>query len=397
MILCTYKSTFALARNAIHPATSDSFSHRSNYQNIPLNHPILTLVSTTMSKGTVLITGLNGFIAGVTAKHFLEEGYNVRGTVRRISSANDVVEGPLKSYAQSGALTVVEVPDITVPGAFDEAVKGVTAIAHLASPSTFYLNDPEPIMKAARDGTTTILSSALKAGPQLKTVLYLSSGAALMTSDPAPYTYSDKDWNNWSEAMVDAQGKETPGHIIYFASKAAAEKAFWKFRETNKPTFTQTALNPVFVIGPSLFPPKTAADVNVTNTFIWTIFKGESLASQQEASGLGLTVDVRDVASQVEYAIAHPEETDGERYLTSAYFATAQSTADVLRKAFPDSRNRIDEGTPGKGYASDYSVLEKDKNQDADGSRGRKLLKGGAYIPHDKSLIDAAKGFVHLV
>jgi nucleoside-diphosphate-sugar epimerase len=77
-----------------------------------------------MSKEHVLITGVNGYIAAVAAAHFLDHGHSVRGTVRRASSASALLSGPLKAYAASGQFTIVEVPDITVPGAFDEAVKG---------------------------------------------------------------------------------------------------------------------------------------------------------------------------------------------------------------------------------------------------------------------------------
>ncbi|KAF9731291.1 hypothetical protein PMIN06_010778 [Paraphaeosphaeria minitans] len=350
-----------------------------------------------MSKGTVLISGLNGFIAAVTAKHLLDNGYNVRGTVRRSSSAAVLLEGPLKSYAESGALTVVEVPDITIPGAFDEAVKDVTAIAHLASPVSFGFTDPEPVIKAALDGTTVILNSALKAGSQLKSIIYLSSIVAIMSGNPAPYTYTEKDWNNWAEPTVAAKGKDTPGVVIYCASKAAAEKAFWKFREDNKPAFTQTSLNPVFVIGPPLVAPKTPSEIGETIHAIWNIFSGGSFPLEELTPGIGATVDVRDVAAQIEYAIAHPGETDGERYLSSAAVATAQSTADILREAFPEARGRIVEGTPGEGYKSDYTLLDVENKQASDGSKARKLLKGGAYIPHEKSVIDTAKSFAHLL
>lgn len=78
-----------------------------------------------MSKGLVLISGINGYIAAVTAKQFLEAGFSVRGTVRKASSAQSLIDGPLKDYAQAGKFEVVEVPDITVDGAFDEAVKGM--------------------------------------------------------------------------------------------------------------------------------------------------------------------------------------------------------------------------------------------------------------------------------
>ena len=77
-----------------------------------------------MSKGLVLLTGVNGYVAAATAKIFLDAGYSVRGTVRRLNSAKPV-EDALKEYTSSGKFTVVEVPDITAEGAFDEAVKGI--------------------------------------------------------------------------------------------------------------------------------------------------------------------------------------------------------------------------------------------------------------------------------
>jgi len=84
-----------------------------------------------MSKGAVLITGVNGYIAAVAAKHFLDHGYPVRGTVRKQASAKDLIEGPLKEYAEAGNFTVVEVPDITVDGAFDQAVKGTSITQYI--------------------------------------------------------------------------------------------------------------------------------------------------------------------------------------------------------------------------------------------------------------------------
>ena len=72
-------------------------------------------------KGLILITGANGYITARTVEAFLKAGYAVRGTVRSQSSAKPSFEA-LAEYGD--AFTVVEVPDITVPGAFDEATKG---------------------------------------------------------------------------------------------------------------------------------------------------------------------------------------------------------------------------------------------------------------------------------
>ncbi|KAI8939711.1 hypothetical protein NX059_003463 [Plenodomus lindquistii] len=201
-----------------------------------------------MSKGTVLISGVNGYIAAVAAKHFLDYGYSVRGTVRKATSANRLIHGPLKSFAEKGTFTTIEVPDITVHGAFDEAVNGVTFIAHLASPVSFVFKDPVPVLHAAVRGTETILNSALAhAGPQLRSVVLMSSVASVKNSHPAPYTFTEKDWNDYAEAMCKKHGTNTPGPVIYSASKAAGERAFWKWRDENKPGFAMAALNPVYV------------------------------------------------------------------------------------------------------------------------------------------------------
>jgi hypothetical protein len=76
------------------------------------------------SKGLVLISGVNGYIAARVANAFLEAGWSVRGTVRKLSSAQGLIDGPLKQYSNAGTFEVAEVPDITAPGAFDNAVKG---------------------------------------------------------------------------------------------------------------------------------------------------------------------------------------------------------------------------------------------------------------------------------
>jgi hypothetical protein len=70
----------------------------------------------------------NGYIAAVVAKHLLDTGYSVRGTVRKSSFATPLIEGPLKSYFEAGTFSIVEVPDITVEGAFDESVQGTSPL-----------------------------------------------------------------------------------------------------------------------------------------------------------------------------------------------------------------------------------------------------------------------------
>lgn len=115
----------------------------------------------------------------------------------------------------------------------------------MASPVSFSFTDPDYVINTAVGGTVSILKSALKAGEQLKSVVVISSIAAISGPQEAPYTYTEKDWNTFSEGEVARLGKDAGGPQIYIASKTAAEKAFWKFREEHRPSFAQIAVNPV--------------------------------------------------------------------------------------------------------------------------------------------------------
>lgn len=71
---------------------------------------------------TVLITGLNGYIASVLGELLLSKGYSLRGTVRRPASVELLLQGPYAPYRER--VQIIQVPDMTVSGAFDEAVIG---------------------------------------------------------------------------------------------------------------------------------------------------------------------------------------------------------------------------------------------------------------------------------
>lgn len=71
---------------------------------------------------TVLITGINGYIASRIGHDLLKKGYKIRGTSRSKPSTEALLNGTYKEFA--GRVEMVSVPDMTIPGAFDEAVKG---------------------------------------------------------------------------------------------------------------------------------------------------------------------------------------------------------------------------------------------------------------------------------
>ena len=80
---------------------------------------------------TVLITGINGYIASVLGLHFLSRGYHLRGTTRSKVRAAALLSNAYAAY--SSRVELIEIPDMTVQGAFDEAVKGMQKVLGLAA------------------------------------------------------------------------------------------------------------------------------------------------------------------------------------------------------------------------------------------------------------------------
>jgi nucleoside-diphosphate-sugar epimerase len=306
---------------------------------------------------TVLITGINGYIASTLGHLLLTKGYLVRGTTRSASSVQDLLSGAYAPYASRIEIAIV--PDMTLPGAFDSAVAGVHGIFHTASPIGFGGYNYESMLVPAVKGTETLLNSALThAGPQLESVVITSSVASVVDPKPAPsspgepgYVYTEADFATTPLVALEAahaEGKNTenfPG--LYQASKMAAERAAWAFRSAHKPQWSISTIHPSVTVGPPVQLPSAPSQLNATLEPIWTIFSGGPLKND---IGSGSFVDVRDVALMHAWAYEHARESDGERYIACAGFGPLQAVADILREAYPDRRSVVQEGTPGTGY-----------------------------------------------
>ncbi|KAJ7886823.1 NAD-P-binding protein [Mycena olivaceomarginata] len=113
---------------------------------------------------------------------------------------------------------------VWVEGAFDEAVKGVDAIEHTASPFHFQADDPAELLEPALKGTVGILESARKYGTSVKRVVVTSSCAAVLNISTTPQLLSELDWN---DQAVQEERK-------YRTSKTLAERAAWDFAKKHK-------------------------------------------------------------------------------------------------------------------------------------------------------------------
>ena len=88
----------------------------------------------------ILVSGINGFIAAHVGLQVLEAGYSLRGTSRSAHSAEPLLKGAYKDYADR--VELFSVPDMTVDGAFDEAVKGT----HPPSSPSYISLGPNPLL-----------------------------------------------------------------------------------------------------------------------------------------------------------------------------------------------------------------------------------------------------------
>lgn len=96
----------------------------------------------TTSTSKILVTGANGYIGLWTVKSLLERGFSVRAVVRS-ESKSEVLQIIFPKFVGNGKLEFAFIGDLTKEGAFDDAVKGVEGILHLASPLPSESPDPQ--------------------------------------------------------------------------------------------------------------------------------------------------------------------------------------------------------------------------------------------------------------
>ncbi|KAI1505640.1 hypothetical protein F5X99DRAFT_367284 [Biscogniauxia marginata] len=335
-------------------------------------------------KETILITGLNGYVAARTAEAVLKEGYRVRGTVRNPAVGEKVKEALLGLGFEQDDVEVIYVPDVSMPGAFDKAVAGCIAILHLASPfGEIWTLPPSEIVRIAVESTSSILEAAVKAGPQLQSIVYVSSAAALFNTPVENKTHTEKDWNSTSENLVVSLGSEAGGFNAYCASKTAAEKVFWRFHDERKPTFGMTTLQPTYIVGEPLIPWETREQVPYSMSPYLKVLSGGGIP--EPTMLYEDSVDIRDVVRMVVWSALNPGKASGERFICSSAVGGGQAIADILKQRMPSLKIQL--GNSGQGYSPDFKprggVMGFDQSKAVQ-------VTGQSWIPYETTVIDLA-------
>jgi len=226
-----------------------------------------------MAGDLVLITGGTGLVGIKTIQLALKAGYSVRAAVRSEDKAKAVLATPtVKAINPGSRLTFVIVPDILADNAYDEAVKGVKYIIHLASPvvkgegftpEQFETELVEPALK----GTVSILKAAYKE-PGIKRVVITSSEVAIIPWDEFIAKETDTVFDDQYQIPFPAGPYNHPFEA-YGASKVRALVATKQFLEEKKPKWDVINIMPSFVIGDNelVTDPKLISDGTVSAAF----------------------------------------------------------------------------------------------------------------------------------
>jgi dihydroflavonol-4-reductase len=272
----------------------------------------------------VLVTGGTGYVAGWCIVRLLDEGYDVRTTVRDLGRAERVRRAVGTVSPRADRLEFA-VADLTSDDGWKEAVDGCEYVLHVASPlgasSSLGKNEEQALLGPARDGTLRVLRAATAAGVR-RVVMTSAANAA----SPSSYTTDGvTDETLWTDLA-------TPGLPAYRRSKTAAERAAWDFMAGYDGPTTLATVLPGAVFGPVLSPGQTGS-VEIIARLVGGAMPG--------TPRIGLeVVDVRDLADVHVRAMTAPEAA-GQRFLATGEFLWMRDIALILRDGLGDAGTKV--------------------------------------------------------
>ncbi|KAH8651761.1 hypothetical protein BGZ61DRAFT_541944 [Ilyonectria robusta] len=284
----------------------------------------------------VLVTGANGLLGSHIADQFLTYGYKVRGTVRDLEKSSWLVDVFEKNYGK-GSFELFKVPDMAVESAYNEAVKGISIVAHSASTLTFDHN-PHNVIPDAIAGAINALKAAHAESSVKRFVFTSSSAAALLSNIDAPgIKVTGETWNEESVKEAWANPPYTPERAasVYSASKTQAEQEVWKYHkehQNERPDLVVNTVLPNVNFGKSVDPvhqgfPSSAAMPTL-------LYKGQ-VVDFHHMVPRQYFIDTQDTG-RLHVAAGIFEHVQGQRIFGMAYPFSWDSILEILRKIEPE-------------------------------------------------------------
>lgn len=266
-----------------------------------------------------LVTGGSGFVAGWIVKQLLERGDTVRVTLRTSKPESRI----RATLPQADDRLEFALADLTSDAGWAEAMEGIDAVLHVASPLGFADATEADLIAAAEGGTLRVLRAAVAAG--VPRVVMTSSGAAATPPPGAEGEFDESLWTDPEQSDLDA----------YRKSKALAEKAAWNYIGTQHTTSLTTIL-PGAIFGP-LLSRETLGSAGIILRM---------LHGMPGVPRIGLrVVDVRDVAAAHVLALDNPASA-GRRFIVVGDLLRMSEVGAVLHAAFPQLVTRAPRELP---------------------------------------------------
>ncbi|ODN83671.1 hypothetical protein L202_01768 [Cryptococcus amylolentus CBS 6039] len=349
---------------------------------------------------TVLLTGITGFLAAHVALSFLRHDWTVHGTLRSESKRSAVEAIPeYAPYLASGKLKLFTVGPLESAD-YEEAIKGVEAVVHTASPVEFGNEGfREKHLGPALEGTKGVLEAVAREA-SVKSVVYTSTFGAVGQHRSHPTelkgrVITEDDWNPYTleelDAIAAANKSDNPNHppgvLFYMGSKKYAELAAWdaqKAARAQGAEWSLAAINCVMIFGPPIQPLTSLSNGGMSTECLWMLAGGPETGVMEAA--FPYYVDVRDAAeAHYQAAVEHAQG----RFILSARAYDFQEVADKLRHLYPAQAGRFAQGTPGKYMYKDPGIYE------LSNEKSRKEL-GIQYRAKDETIKDAFDRFFEL-
>ncbi|KAL6693902.1 hypothetical protein J3F84DRAFT_396173 [Trichoderma pleuroticola] len=244
-----------------------------------------------MSESLVFITGATGYIGTHLVGDVLKAGHRVRVAVRSLEKSQ-LIKELYPSAADKIEYAVV--PDMSQPSAYQDALKGVNYVFHLAGAMVDKGIELErDFVDPAVNGTLSILESA-KEEPSIRKVAIVSSFLSLMPMDGVmrnPFHINANTGERFAADYKMAFPEGLPGQLLkYQTGKIIGHQAYRDWIKKENPKFTVVSVHPSQVFGPSLVQ-KSSSELSGVNFLMWM-----TLQSDGPPITPYLMVDVRDVS-----------------------------------------------------------------------------------------------------
>ncbi|KAF2738377.1 NAD(P)-binding protein [Polyplosphaeria fusca] len=305
-----------------------------------------------MAGELVFVTGGTGHVGYRTIVETLKAGYKVRAAVRSLAKGQAILDAPsVKQLGGGENVELVVVPDMLVPGAYGEAIKGATYAIHVASPLSMEYKEGddmvETLVTPPVTGTLNILEAAKTSGT-IKRIVITSSVVAIMPMrNRDPSAVYDETSRTTFEPPPYATSLEG-----YSAGKIMAlnEAEAWIKREN--PPFDLVHIFPCYIEGRDELATTPQAAFRGTNGLILGPVHGKDLADLGVGELGNFSVHIDDVA------LAHAKALDAKVPGNQGYVLSTEADwgqlLEIVAREFPEA---VKSGRlPNNGKAPSYPI-----------------------------------------